>query len=214
MITWDTSVLPFHSVQFERRNLSRSGGQTLTGVEQVVQSSIDFWDAQVSVKVRKRKQANALRAYKAQNWGRAGEWLIPACGSGVQLDASFGDDFGDDFSILRSIDVRGFVDVAALKGATFLLFHMGNVAWIPEAGMYFSIGQRLYMIGTVSALTPPGSYICTFAPSLRAAAGGGTVMEFSTPRCLMRLAEDNVGQMSLDMLRFADVSLHFVEVPV
>jgi hypothetical protein len=76
-ISWDTTILPFHSVMFSRRNLSRSGGLTISGTEQVVQSSSDFWEAEATIKIRSREQRLAFRAYQAQNWGRTGQWLIP-----------------------------------------------------------------------------------------------------------------------------------------
>src|SRR5580765_4282585 len=105
-ITWDTTALPFQSVMFARRSLSRSGGQTISGVDQVVQSATDFWEAQTTVRIRTYDQKLLYRAYQSQNWGRAGEWVIPACdpfalpGGGVPvLDYSFARDFAVDFSL-------------------------------------------------------------------------------------------------------------------
>jgi hypothetical protein len=66
-VTWDYSVLPFQSIEITRRNLSRSGGLTIFGTEQVVQSSSDFWAANVTLKVRKREQILAYRALQAQS---------------------------------------------------------------------------------------------------------------------------------------------------
>jgi hypothetical protein len=132
-IVWDSS-LQFHSVMFARRSLSKSGGQTISGVEQVVQSATDFWAAKVPT-------------------------------------------------------------------------------FVPLPGMFFSIDNRLYLIGTVTYTGTVRTYTVTFAPGLRVDAATGTSIEFSSPRCLMRLAEDNIGDMDLDMLRFADITLSFVEVP-
>jgi hypothetical protein len=157
-VTWDYSVLPFQSVEFSRRNLSRSGGLTIFGTEQVVQSSSDFWAANVTLKVRKREQILAYRM----------------------------DDSG----------IRGGVH---------------NDPWVPEPGVYFSIGSRLYLIATVSKAG--NIYTATFVPKLRTTANVNAPIEFSQPKCLMRLAQDNIGQMNLDMLKFSDVSLSFVEVP-
>ena len=89
---------------------------------------------------------------------------------------------------------------------------MDNSAWVPVPGVYFSIGSRLYVIatisgpvgsgttggGTVSSTPSSGVYTATFTPKLRITANLGSTMEFTTPKCLMRLAQDNIGQMNLD----------------
>jgi hypothetical protein len=224
-ISWDTTILPFHSVMFSRRNLSRSGGLTISGTEQVVQSSSDFWEAEATIKIRSREQRLAFRAYQAQNWGRTGQWLIPVCDPAYPVitirgpdtfGSDFGADFGPDFSTARTPSVQIVVTVAtvtnaAAKGDRNITFTMNSP---PLPGMYFSLGSRLYLIGSVTpSSTTLRTYTANFAPKLRAATSIGATMEFANPRCLMRLAQDNIGQMNLDMLRFADVSLNFVEIP-
>jgi hypothetical protein len=251
-VTWDCSVLPFQSVEFTRRNMSRSGGLTLSGIEQVVQSSSDFWAANVTVKIRKWEQILAYRALQAQSYGRATEWIIPVpISAGIYAqtrfviqnypEASFSSEFSAEFmedDIRTTIltvpypHITGKVNATALRGATSLTFTMDNSAWVPVPGTYFSIGSRLYLMATVSGpvgagaggggggsgggttgATASGVYTATFVPKVRATANVGSPIEFSQPKCLMRLAQDNIGQMNLDMLKFADVSLSFVEVP-
>lgn len=213
-IRWDTNALPFHSVMFARKNLSRSGGLTFSGIEQVVQSSTDFWEAKVTLKIRRRSQVLAYRSYHAQNWGRAGQWIIPACGGFNEfgMEASWGSDWGSDFQPVSDTDVAAHSVGGTAKLAHSITFHMDDITLTPVAGVYFSIGDRLYLIGTLTA-SGGGSYTATFAPGLRADAPAGTLITFSNARCTMRLAQDDVGQLDLDMLRFSDVSLSFVEVP-
>jgi hypothetical protein len=239
-VTWDCSALPFQSVEFTRRNLSRSGGLTLSGIEQVVQSSSDFWAANVTVKIRKWDQILAYRALQAQSYGRATEWVIPvpiSAGIFVQTrivirsatEASFSEEFSPEFTdddIRTTVinipypNITGTLSATALRGATSINFTMNASAlsnpsptknYVPVPGTYFSIGSRLYVLATV---TKTGSgYTGTFSPKLRSIANIGATIDFSKPKCLMRLAQDNIGQMNLDMLKFADVSLSFVEVP-
>lgn len=245
-INWDCSVLPFQSVEISRRNLSRSGGLTIFGTEQVVQSSSDFWAMNAAVRIRKREQILAYRALQAQSFGRATEWLVPVpISAGVfaqtrfvirsALEASFSGEFSTEFTggqIVNTVvnvpypHITGRVQATALRGATTLTLTMDNSVWVPEPGTYFSIGPRLYLIATVTppatgGTAPPsgsgaqssGVYTITFVPKLRVTANGGSAIEFTLPKCLMRLANDNIGQMNLDMLKFSDVSLSFVEVP-
>jgi len=224
-LVWNTTTLPIQHVMFARKNLSRSGGLTISGVEQVVQSSTDFWEATIGLKIHRPAQRLAYRALMAQSYGRATEWVIPACDPfGIpagtsslpdfSFDSSFDDSFaGDDGSppFIPS-GIGGITDADADKGDRTLDFEMVEFEQVPLPGHYFSIGDRLYVIGTVSNLAAH-HYRITFAPGLRADAPALTALEFSNPRCLMRLAQDSSGQMNLDSLRFADITLSFVEVP-
>lgn len=223
-IAWPISTLPFQSMGFNRKNLSRSGGLTITGVEQVVQSSTDFWEARASVKIRKPTQVLAYRALQAQQWGRAAEWILPACPNPLvpaeppPADYSWSDDWSEDFSIGPAPPIippgeGALVTVDADAGDRTLTFVFIDPTFTPQAGMFFSIGNRLYMIGTIG-LVGTRTYTATFSPGLRVSAAIDDAVEFSSPRCLMRLTADNIGNMDLDMLRFSDITLSFVEVPV
>jgi hypothetical protein len=159
-VTWDYSVLPFQSIEITRRNLSRSGGLTIFGTEQVVQSSSDFWAANVTLKVRKREQILAYRALQAQSYGRATEWLIPvpiSAGIFAQTrfvvqnfpEASFSAEFSPEFmeeNIRTTVTripyphITGKVSGTAVNGATSLNFTMDdsgirggvhNDPWVP-----------------------------------------------------------------------------------
>jgi hypothetical protein len=223
-IAWSNSTFPPRSVMFTRRSFSRSGGLGITGIEQVVQSSTDYWAATLSFKIHSSAQILAYRALQAQNWGRSGEWIIPACpqlglpfGGPPAADYSFGSDWGPDFSIgTAPTDIPpgegALSTVLAAKGSRSITIQFIDPGFAPQPGMYFSIGNRLYLVGTV---TPLGvrTFTITFAPGLRAAAPINTAVEFTSPRCLMRLAQDNEGELNLDWLRFAEISLNFVEVP-
>jgi hypothetical protein len=230
-LAWDYTVLPFQSFEATRRNLSRSGGLTISGTEQVVQSSSDFWAINATVRIHRREHILAYRALQAQSFGRATEWLIPvpiSAGIFVQTriitnsatEASFSSEFSPEFpeeDIIQIITripyphVTGRMTATALRSSGTISFTMDNPAWVPIPGIYFSIGSRLYMMATVS--NSGTTFTATFVPKLRATAITGATIEFSQPKCLMRLAQDNIGQMNLDMLKFADVSLNFVEVP-
>jgi hypothetical protein len=223
-LAWPTSTLPFRDVMFARRNLSRSGGLTITGIEQVVQSASDFWAATVHLgKIHSGSQILAYRALQAQNWGRAGEWIIPVCSSyGLPSelaapDYSFSDDWSADFSIGPPPTTippagGGLTTVLAARGARSITVGFEDPLMVPLPGMYFSIGNYLYVVATATSVGVR-LYTITFAPGLRIAAPIETVVEFASPRCLMRLAQDNIGDLTLEQLRFSDITLNFVEVP-
>lgn len=207
---------------FARKLLSRSGGRTISGIEQVVQSSSEFWIASIGFKIRNGKQILAYRALQARQWGRAAEWIIPACPQpSVPLepplaDYSWSDDWSEDFSIGPAPTIvppgeGALITTLAARGARSVTMEFQDATFTPLPGMFFSIGDRLYSIGTV---TPSGvrTFTVTFAPGLRAAAPVDAVVEFSSPRCLMRLATDDEGQLDLEQLRMSEQKLNFVEI--
>lgn len=224
LIVWDTSILPPQSVGFEQDITSRSGGQSVLGNEQVVASSAGRWRATYTVRINSIKHRLTYRGWKAAANGRAGTWLIPTC-SGFQLLAGAGGEFSlsDIFAPANVFnDVDSSFPIAAnaalatavgAKGARSLAISMSDQT-PPVAGLYFSTGsgdtKSLYLISSVMR-TGTNAYTLAFWPGLRQAVAIGDAIDFATPACRMRLAADNTGAMSLDLLRFATVTLEFVE---
>lgn len=229
-LAWPTLVLPPQSIMFARGNMSRSGGPSVIGNEQVVVSYSDRWTARLTTKLTRMDQVLRMRGLMAAADGRANTWLIPTC-SGFQtftseaLPRAVGFDavprptfsdaatFSDGSTFAEQELVLGTLTAPASIGARSIVVHMTDQAPQPSWGQYFSIGQRLYVI--VSCLPDPGgaadTYDIEFRPGLRAVASIGEVVDFSKPACLMRLATDGEGAIDLDLLRFASVTLNFVE---
>lgn len=220
----DLLPLPIKNAAFNLRPFSRSGGLSIMGQEQVVASSSETWRAKLTAGLRRQEQVLRYRSIMAQSRGRVGIWKVPVC-AGFQVfnTSDFSDDFSSDFSPGRGpivdIDpavalVAGTVSGSFLRGATSVNMLMTNPPFYPPlAGQYFSIGDYLYLIASSTATGGVNHYQLTFAPSLRANANDGAAVDFSRPSCLMRLASDDDGQLELESLRFADVTLNFVEVP-
>lgn len=229
-IRWPINILPFQSVMFARMNITRSGGQSVTGIEQIVASSFEQWQARVTVKIHKPSQVLTYRAMMAQKKGRASEWIVPACSGFERLGtpaaggfypvigvptvdrSTLGDlsPFADDGEVGTSL-VLGTVATGASPQSTSLSVHMSSSGQAPLPGQYFTSKDRLYEIGTVTN-TGTDQYTLTFSPPLRVLVVAGDTIDFSRPHCLMRLKTDAEGMLDLDMLRFASVSLEFVEV--
>lgn len=125
--------------------------------------------------------------------------------------ATFGDaSTFSDAAVFETKLVMGTMAADFFKGDTAI--SVRSPLYQPLAGQYFSIGDYLYLI-TSGVSTGGVNYWLTFAPPLRGYAKNETAVDFSRPSCLMRLASDDEGQLELESLRFADVSLNFVEVP-
>ena len=110
------------------------------------------------------------------------------------------------------INATLYLDVALRDTTVFLTFSTGGP---PMGGEYFSVNHpisrwRLYRIGTVR---PFGSTVwqCTIKPPFREAIGAGADVEFDHPRCVMRLAETNSLDTTLEPYFFGRPSAAFVE---
>lgn len=227
LIVWDTSILPPQGVGFEQDIASRSGGPSVLGNEQVVVSAAGRWRATYTVKISSIRHRLAYRSWKAASNGRAGTWLIPTCsGFQVMADAAGlsdafalsdifvpGNIFADTDGAFPIDPAAALVTAGGIRGARSLAISMSDQT-PPSPGLYFSTGsggtKSLYLISSVTR-TGGNAYTLVFWPGLRQAVAIGDPVDFATPACRMRLVSDNTGAMNLDLLRFATVSLDFIE---
>lgn len=211
------------SVSFAMDSPSRSGGRSLAGIEQIVASGVGLWRASLDIAVRREHEALAWRALLAGLQGRAGTVLVPTRQAYRPVDrngsplspcdvAGYG---GGSFNFDLSGFGQGALTHATLAspaalGATQIAVTLVNGDG-PRPGHYFGIGERLYLVSAVWRETTAGPTQVRFWPRLREAAPAGERVILDRPVCLMRLAEDASGAATLDLGRFADVSLSFVE---
>jgi hypothetical protein len=196
MLAWPTLLKP-NAGGFAPFVRSLSGGQSLSGIEQVVPQFHDRWQARFSFALNRNDRVLALRSLLAALRGRANTVALPAfeCGRSpafgpVAPVTAF------QFSPINATEI-----VVATDGA------------VPAAGYLFSIGPRMYVSQAVVTLSP-GRFAVTIWPWLRVAAPPGTPLNFSAPVCEMRLASDAEGAdalTSLEVGRLGTVSLTFDE---
>lgn len=214
VLPWPVSLCP-RSVRFQLQNQSRSGGLSLTGAEQIVASPAARWLAAVSLAIHTDDQVLDFRALLAGLNGRVNTVLVPAFDS--RRAPWSRDSAGRAITPARaagrlgldaSIRYRAVGPVA--RGSTSIS------VWVeggsrPRPGQYLSVGDHLHVIASVTP-SPAGFLTLGLAPGLRVAVASGDMLELVLPVCLMRLANDEEGAMDLDLRRFADVTLNFVEV--
>lgn len=216
-----TAVLPPQSLLFTLINRSTSGGLGVSGTEQVVISGAQRWRAKYVTRIVNVQQRLLLHSMLALSDGRANPWIIPVC-AGFQIftgsdmvpvalsDTPLSD--GSKFSD-GSEYVGGPSAIAVSTGsvrAVSLTIQMSDRT-PPLPGMHFSTSDdMLYRIASVQK-TDLNLYSVNFRPGLRSAVTVGDVLDFSRPRCRMRLANDNSGDIDLELLRFAPATLEFLE---
>lgn len=210
---------------------SRSGGLTISGDEQVTVSSAGRWRAALSFFIHKEKGPRRgetillFRAMLARNQGRANSFLIgpyddsmgdgntPAAMSGVRYgdDTLHSDDssFDDDTSYTQA-DTPAHSLVIGETGETTLDVVM-DASHVPEPGQYFGVNDRLYLISRVTEIDTD-TYTLEFWPPLRDLVQADQPVEFDSPVCKMRFAQDATGQLDLALLYASNPSIECVEV--
>lgn len=204
------------------RNGFRSGGRSLSGVEQRVVSDASYWEIAVSgIKVGSAAEALAYRAMIARL--RDGEAMImQVCDAYRPLGAKAN---GTAVSLAAAAALRATQVALNVTGAEL------------SSGHFFSIGERLHQVKQVVSgpVAPPflnqlamdspwddripwsdavagtSLYTVTITPPLRAAAPAGTGASLSNLvlRCVLRDAAD--GDLELDLGRLGSPSLTLVE---
>lgn len=200
----------------------KTGGRTMTGVEQIVASGAMFWRASFSFRVRSRDNILLWRAIQAKLRGRENVLRMgpfdfgrgPARiegGSGLPTTVTHSD-FAtfDDLSEYEQSFTDARVSVVAAARDTTLTATVTGYTSAIQPGQFVSIDDRLYLLESVST---PSAGVRTLGiyPGLRSAAGVGTKIDFDRPLGRWRIASEDSGEMSLDMLKLSVVSINLVE---
>lgn len=220
----DTAWITLSQCDPNLRGVSDEGRRSSTGHNQRVLGDAGYWEVKYTeIAVMDATSARKYRAMLARL--RAGEQiLLPVPDpyavddyDGVPSSASFGAD-------------------AALRATTATINVVGPVPL--EAGMYFTVGQRLYVVSEVTtepssgpsflpwwdgvswdddatwldAGSSPGpSYVVTFLPPLRTAATSGDPISLTSLQVLAELKTATDGDVDFEIGRLGRPSLTFVE---
>ncbi|KMO34705.1 hypothetical protein [Methylobacterium aquaticum] len=226
---WPPS-LRFASILFEPVSTSRSGGQSFTGAEQVIVSPTARWKASVTIPIADRRygpieRQNMVLAYRwVKAGGRASVIIVPhqdgrgpAHQAGIvpcsgAVPHSDGATFSDGSGYAQSFTGATLAAPAALNATQISLNVPAGLAPLP--GMRFSTpDNRLHQIDDLLGFDGGSTWTVRIGPWLRAVYPVGTVMDFDNPRCRMRLASDDTGQLSLSLNKFGTPSIEFNEAP-
>jgi len=219
---WPAAIFP-RQAMFHPDTPSRSGGLSITGVEQVTVSGAGRWKARVDVPITNENAVLAWRSMLAQLEGRAGTILVPKWelqgprdmnGRRLeQIGTAFYSEDGLNFDLSgwgQADFTFATLEIGALAGATQISLNLVNGEG-PRPGQYIGIDQRLYLCSSVWTETLGGATRARIWPRLRTAAAAGTRVILDRPVCLMRLADDASGELMLEYGRWGNATLDFVE---
>ena len=226
---WPATVFP-RSGSFFLENQSRSGGISILGNEQVTVAPSSRWRAGFSGPIVTETSVLAWRAFVAAMGGRAGTVLVPkweAYGprdaNGRRFEELATALYGDDalFKDGTNFDLSGFgqddtpvyatlAEAAALNATQIAVNYAPGIDGV-RPGQYFSIRQRLYLCTQTWQVDEQAPTQIRFSPWLREDVAAGATVNIDRPVCLMRFAQDQAGELELDMGRWGSGGLEFVE---
>lgn len=234
-LTLPTSMRCF-SETWRIKMASRSGGQSLTGTEQIVSSPAGRWVAKASFHLLDEDEAQLdVRGFIAALDGQAGTFMIgpmdwrgqpwnvePLVGTIITPDKSIGD-IAQDPAFDTNPDTTGRLDFTlsapVAMNATGLVIQRNKGGRL-KRGQYLQIGERLHIITAVTTVDPvdPGSQQpvagtigVAIRPWTRAAYAAGTPINFANPQGLMRFADPDQGGVEMTTSPLSDLSLDLVE---
>jgi hypothetical protein len=220
MIIYDwPAILIANAETFRIDARTRSGGETISGREQVVTSNLGRWVAQLTVPLHTPAKIRAMRSLLARLDGRTNAVRVGPCDcrNGNRLIPVVGDiPYSDE--TLHS-DGAGFMQgglaptVAASvpAGATTIRILNGSTVLPVLEGSFLGLGGYLYVVVGVDP-EPGEETVLDIRPKLRAGAAEGAPVEWCRARAPMRLSADDSGAFELQLARTGTASLDLVEV--
>ena len=218
-IIWPAS-LNYRSASPELAGMTVTGGRSMSGIEQRTLRHPGFWRVRVEgIVINTQERANAYRA------------LIARLRGGETVDVPIADPYRPKGARLTGAAATTTASVAA--GAVTLAAAV--VGHDVDAGHYFSTGGRLYVVTEVTsggyglfnqlvtdspwddripwvdAPTVSAATGLKFLPNFRTAIGSGVALDFKRPTLTCRLASQETGDLTLDLLRYGAASLDLVE---
>lgn len=213
-ILWPLKVLqPQNRSPFFLRGMNISGPVSASGAADVISGDASFWIATFSdIIVTTEQRLMAFRGIRAKAQGRLNPIIVPNVPlyrpvvpgyNGKPLPHSDGAFFSDGSGYVSAgTDVRTVADLPkdAIAGNVSVRY-----AGLIQPGHVFSFGDRMYEVTDVSANR------LWWQPPLREAVDAGSILNFTSPRCQMRLASDDEMRLETDVARRGFPTVNFVE---
>lgn len=221
ILVWPASVLCPASLRANVVPFTRSGGRTLGGLERVTRTDRGFWSivyrGVMLDTVERRRCWTAIRNHMG---GKAGHIAIPvhsfdtvpwpdgSIRGYVASTYSDGATFSDGSSYGQPEIAVQMAEAAAVGDTTVVLRIVDGIDDL--AGVRWSHERALYETG-VPILVDGPDWTVPVTPAIRAPIAAGADLNFATPTCLVRLAEDSAMDNALTRGLTDPVDVAFVE---
>lgn len=215
IIEWPGGLSP-RIINLRLINKTRSAGESLTGFEQVASSLATRWAFALEFNNLKRHLIPSYRAMVASLEGRANVLRVPVFDPqfwptdaeiGIaSVPHSDGTTLSDGVEYLTT-DVEG-ITATGLQGSKVLEVDFGAYGPIFSGGLYFGVEDEAYL---ATSVTWAGSVATIrFQPGLRQDHTDARVR--LRPRLIMRLVDDQGGELALERGIIGAPALELVEV--
>jgi hypothetical protein len=222
MIIYDwPAILVANAETFRIDARTRSGGETISGREQVVTSNLGRWIARLTVPLHTPAKIRAMRSLLARLDGRTNAVRVGPCDcrNGNRLiEMTGGIPYDDD---TFHTDGSGFSqggasptiaeDHPAAAGAFQITINNGSTRMPVLDGSFFGAGGYLYVVTGATALAGEQTLL-DIRPKLRTALAVGAPIDWCHGRVPMRLSADDSGAFELHLARTGTATLDLVEV--
>lgn len=215
IVEWPGGLSP-RIINLRLINKTRSAGESLTGFEQVASSLATRWAFSLEFNNLKRHLIPAYRAMVAELEGRTNALRVPVFDPqfwpsdaeiGIaSVPHSDGTPLSDGAEYLTT-DVDG-ITATGLKGSKVLVVDFGAYGPIFSGGLYFGVEDETYL--ATSVLWVGSVATIRFQPGLRQDHTDARVR--LRPRLIMRLVDDQGGELPLERGIIGAPSLEMVEV--
>ena len=230
IIDWPANLKPNHALIPYIENNTTSSGSSVTGIERLVSTDAGRWRYGFRVPIKTQAEVLSWRALMALTETRANIIRVPiedcrydvASTSGIRAavrslipDAGIPHSDGalhSDGSGYSQSFVTGKCIALASQGSTAMTMTL-PVGAVPQIGQMFSNGDNLYRVKS-ARLVSGATYTLKFEPRLRSVAATGSEFRFDDMSCLMRFSYDAVSRVEMQLLKFTDLELDFVEAVI
>lgn len=216
IIEWAHRDLAPRIINLRLVNKTRSAGESITGFEQVAASISTRWAFSLEFNNLKRRIIPSYRAMIAALEGRANALRVPVFDPqfwptnaeiGIAtVPHSDGTPLSDGGEY-SSTDVEG-ITATGLRGTKELMINFGAYGPIFSGGLYFGVEDETYL--ATSVVWAGSVATIRFQPSLRQDHTDARVR--LRPRLIMRLADDQGGEIPLERGIIGAPALELVEL--
>jgi len=220
---WPTT-LAVTDVQWQLENVSRNGGPSISGEDQVAYGgSMSRWTLSLTVVVGSRTEIKCYRALMAALQGRANTILMPA----FELNWSPASQaYGVTFNVCTFDDGATFADGSYFEMTgtyAYLAFAANELdstiyitasPYVPTPGQYigFNDDDGNHDFHVIACKSGPDGRAYMIEPAMRRRYESSQAILCERPQCEMRLASDTEGQLTISREQYQTPTLKFVEV--
>lgn len=200
-LAFPTGIYPPSSVNWKPRSNSLTFRSPLDGTVQTLELPGTVWTATVSWNTLPTAQWRVLQAFIAQLRGAAGRFYYgPPHATTRQATGSIGT------PVVQAAGQTGNALAIQGSGASQTIFLAGDFIAYDTA-----VGRQLHVI-TANVLTNgSGQSSLPIEPPIRVSPAAGAAIIHNSPTCVMRLIDDDVGDMAIRPGPLAALTLDMIE---